>query len=487
MREELRGDSMAIISRTAVSVLIEKARYLFLPEKTGTSLYVTATNDTAGTVTFAWGTTYTCFFKAKIFSTPSNAARLIAGASGNDYFLMTVTAIQVSHRGSTATSASNYLVINEWHDYCITFDGSLVRFYRDGAPIDAQSMTQTPTSTAQAYTLFNRNDGVRQCDMYVKHFQFYTSRVFDSEEVAAHYRSKPIDTTSLSIWHKYDEGTGTTATDSSGNGKNGTIVGCSWVDIGTLKDNSSSFGDEPVYLQRPYNRDLSACGFTNSLYFDGTQGIIRLPATNVFTGSVTFFCWMYWNGQTGGYQTIFSKRDAYNLANLQFSLNIIANPSSQANYVANDTVASYVNFGSKIPKKKWMTFAWVRNTSDSTEKIYIDGVPLVSKSIGTFGNGTSAVVSIGGTQNPSVDWFNGYMKEVFITLEALNSTQLHKLSMCILPNNSPWAYLKLNEGSGTTATDTSGNGNNGTIDAATWSDFVPKSSVRSSAGTRTTI
>lgn len=214
------------VSKTGISVPVEKARLAFAPVVSGNCLYVTNPSDYVTLpTTWLWGTRWSCFFKAEIFSTPNSAARLFSNDS--ETIMLTVGGIQVTQGGGSATSG-NVLIWNEWHDYGIVYTGEHLLFYRDGYPVDAKAFTTNPSTNAWAWTLFNRPDHLRQCDMNVAYFQFY-NRAFSAEEVLAHLKSNPNDTQNLEVYYKCNEGTGTTLADSSPNERHATITNCAWT------------------------------------------------------------------------------------------------------------------------------------------------------------------------------------------------------------------------------------------------------------------
>ena len=239
---------MSIVNRTGVVVPVEMARFAFEPLKSGPALYIHNSGDLAGPVNFSWNIKYTCFFKAIIFSTPLSAARLIAGSNGNTHILLTATGIQVSHQGSTATTGA-ILEYNVLHDYAIVYDGRFVRCYRDMAPFVAAKLTTAPTTAALNYTLFNRSDGLRQCDMNIARFQWY-NRAFSPQEIVAPYPSNPNDLKDLELRYDFKEGSGATLIDTSGKGRNVTISGSSWTTF-DIKRPITTYGDQAILSARP--------------------------------------------------------------------------------------------------------------------------------------------------------------------------------------------------------------------------------------------
>lgn len=235
---------MSIVNRTAVVVPVSAFRFTHLPLISDNALHITNASDyVVLPTTWLWGSKWTCFFKANIFSTPNSAARLMSNDS--EEIILTVTGIKVVQGGSNIQSGAGVLTLNEWHDYAIVYDGKFVRFYRDMAPIDAKALTTNPSTNAWGWVLFNNPAHTRQCDMDVTRFQFYSNRAFSPEEVVAHYRSKPNDTANMALYLKLNEGTDINAIDSSGNGRNATIAGCSWTTF-KLPNAISTYGDVSI-------------------------------------------------------------------------------------------------------------------------------------------------------------------------------------------------------------------------------------------------
>jgi hypothetical protein len=106
----------------------------------------------------------------------------------------------------------------------------------------------------------------------------------------------------------------------------------------------------------------------------------------------------------------------------------------------------------------WHHFAGVFNNSANTLKLYIDGVQVASTSttsnITYSGAGSNTVIGRHGNASTSYD-FTGMVDDVHAYNYALSAAQIVELYGLI----GRW---KLNESSGTTASDSSGMGNNGT-------------------------
>lgn len=220
--------------------------------------------------------------------------------------------------------------------------------------------------------------------------------------------------------------------------------------------------------------------FGTCLSFPGSAGIVTLGTTNPF-GSASFYfsAWVKWVGVNGGFQTIFAKRDSYAADGLMFSMSL----NDTTGNLSVDTVTSFVTFSYVPPTNVWFHMAWVHDVTGSKDKLYINGELISDQGIGTLGTKTDALISIGGCQSPSIDWFNGKLDEIVIGTGLPTASEIFNLYTKGINPATVWRYLKLDEGSGTTATDSSANGVNGTIADATYATD-PVMSTRSTAGTR---
>lgn len=193
-------------------------------------------------------------------------------------------------------------------------------------------------------------------------------------------------------------------------------------------------------------------------------GSISLGTANPFTGSFYHAAWVKWYGLNGAFQQLFNKRDSYASAGMLFSVSLVDTTGK----IALDTVTSFAAFGVGLPIGKWVHLVWVHNLTSAKDELYIDGQLVANPAKVTLGTKTDALIEIGAAQTgPTIESFNGEMDEIVIGTGA--PTQADVLAM---RNNyiyaNQWAYLKLDEGTGSTATDSSGNGNNGTIAGGAW-------------------
>lgn len=195
----------------------------------GTCLKFKQSGDLIGPMNFTQGDTYTICFWANFNSLGASSAGRIFDGINNVFQLTGTNQITINHNGSTKVSSNNIIVLKSWRFYCISYDGANIRFYRDGKRVGTiLSQTTKPSTSSVSYTFFNRSDGARYVDGLVDDFRYYKNRVLSEEEIQKLYYGYEPATTGLSIHWKFDEGSGTTITDSSGIGNNTTVTGATY-------------------------------------------------------------------------------------------------------------------------------------------------------------------------------------------------------------------------------------------------------------------
>jgi hypothetical protein len=193
----------------------------------------------------------------------------------------------------------------------------------------------------------------------------------------------------LAGWWSFNEGSGTMAGDSSGNGNNGTIYGASWVP-GRFGQ-ALSFNGVNNYVEIPNNNAFNSQFISVSAWFQRSGGL----GTN----------WIPLVGKWNNNWIFYFKSDNH----LQF---YIKNPDSSERFVTSTTVFNDLN-----------TWHQVVGTYDGSNiKIYVDG-----KLEGTTPNVAgiltgSAPVRIGRDQ--VADYFNGIIDEVRVYSRSLSATEI---------------------------------------------------------------
>jgi len=242
---------------------------------------------------------------------------------------------------------------------------------------------------------------------------------------------------------EFDEGSGTVAGDSSGNGNTGTLKnGPQWV------------------------KGISG----TALYFDGINDWVRIPHSSSldFTGNqMSIEFWMklendWYPGVSSVNPIIFCKGDALcvaallgNTGSLRFNL-------------------PYLEPYTNSDKTNWEADTWYHIAgvfTGSQIMIYINGEVDTAQPLTGSVPRSTLNAAIGAHCFGGKDFFNGVIDEVAIYDYARTAEDVQNDFNSVAKN--PVGYWRFDEGSGTVAGDSSGNGNTGTLkNGPQWVDGV---------------
>lgn len=245
--------------------------------------------------------------------------------------------------------------------------------------------------------------------------------------------ANPLDSGLVGYWH-LDEGSGTSAMDSSG-----------WANIGTL----NSFSGIPWVSGK----------IGNALSFSGIGNYINVPhATSFDVTALSIALWIKTPSSFGsiGWRNLVSKQGA--TRDYSFYSYSSDGVKVTALHLSSAVFGSWqINLPTAYTASTWHHVA-VTISSTGYQQIYSDGVR-----IGSF-QGTAGTAAknyplwIGRADN----YWNGHMDEVRIYNRTLSSAEIRDLAGLV-------GYWKFDEGTGTTAGDSSWNGHSGNLaNAPTW-------------------
>ncbi|MDT8301829.1 MAG: LamG domain-containing protein [Sedimentisphaerales bacterium] len=210
-------------------------------------------------------------------------------------------------------------------------------------------------------------------------------------------------------WWRFNEGSGDTVTDSSGNGHNGTLLGSpEWVAGPDGFGGALSFGPEK-------------CIGVDCGIFDPTNG----------TGQFTIALWAFWDG-TGTFQHFITKSAGWGADTMMFQVELWGAHTS-AQYT--DRVGiSYQGAGSVefsvLPKNEWVHLAFTFDGTDLT--LYLNGVDEEGPKPFSIGPDVDAQLEIGYNSNRpelSERTFHGYLDEVRIYDKPLTAEEIQIVMM----------------------------------------------------------
>jgi len=218
---------------------------------------------------------------------------------------------------------------------------------------------------------------------------------------------------SVGYW-KLDDGSGTTAVDSSGNGNNGTVSGATWV--------AGTYG--------------------GALNFNGTSNYVSMgnpTALNLGTGSFSVATWF--KTTASGFQRLVTKgnygnTNGYLLANSSGTVVFsVGAGGSQANTVAVNTPSGFNNGA-------WHHVAATVDQATKTLRVYVDGVAQ-TLSVGTGYCGTTSGTTVSfatcpinatssdpftlGSYNGTTEFFPGALDDVRVYNHALAAQEVQDI------------------------------------------------------------
>ncbi len=210
-----------------------------------------------------------------------------------------------------------------------------------------------------------------------------------------------------------------------------------------------------------------------SLQFDGSNDYVDCGTTSNFElTNVSIEAWVYLEAN-GTYQSIVSKlehsgsREGYEL---------LINNTSQIMFSVGNNWSDWSSATSSTTLSI-NTWYHIAGTYDgSTIRIYINGVEDGNAS---YTNGiTNSIYALNLARRPNgSQYFTGKLDEVKIWSDARTSTEIqNNMNTDVTGQSNLVAYYKMSDGTGTSLTDNSGNGNTGTLtnmDNSDWVDGMP--------------
>ena len=254
----------------------------------------------------------------------------------------------------------------------------------------------------------------------------------------------------LTGYWKLDDGSGTTATDSSGNSNNGTLTnGPTWT-TGQIQS-AIDFDGTDDYVTIP----------------DPSSGILDVADSTNFTLSGWF------NRDTFTTDdTIIAKRNGIASTDTGY-LVYVDDATDKLTFEASDGTDEYqMESSDTFTTTGWNHFVIVWNDSSSSQtKMYINGALQSTTNTGTFGNVNSLANAVAfnlGAESDGGNPFDGKLDEARIYRRVLSDDEVSRLYRITAPTGVDTGLVGYwpfdgDDISGTTAYDRSGAGNNGTL------------------------
>lgn len=434
----------------------------------------------------------------------------------------------------TTSVATNAMTVGSWNHVGIVIDGSTIQHYLNGSPNGSTSLVSAGNIVNQpgGITIGNEPGSSFYCKCQLEDYLTYNTNL-SSTQAGQIYNGTSISTNRV-LYFRFNEGSGTSVIDHSGNSNTGTINGSAKYELPVWTDEAKSVAiTNPVVLgthDRYYT--LSRVGYlatgasNNTLNFDhqyksilpqtGLDGSRWATATTTFASQPSVTQPVYGSASANNNYLLF---DGYNdhvadsggvslnsgsagtwggwfrldrepgatkwVMGRQHSYGLLANTTK-----INCPIATVNNswtdkfFSATVTVGKWHHAMCVYN--GSTLEAFLDG-----SSLGTIGSISGNIVSnvstpstfIGGNRHditvaePSgANGIKGAIRDIRIFNVAKTSAQIGAMRLGGTDTTGLQAWWKIDEGSGTSLTDSSGNGHVGTAtngptwDSGVWTD-----------------
>lgn len=222
----------------------------------------------------------------------------------------------------------------------------------------------------------------------------YTPSSLGPDETLGQSTGKIPDspTTGLVAAYSFEEGSGSTVADRSGQGNHGVISGASWSSRGK---------------------------FGNALYFNSNDWVtVNDSASLDLTTSMTLEAWVYPTSTMSGWRCVLLKEQSNGLV---YSLYANSNTNQPS------TVIRVGNADQNLAGGPWLaTYQWVHLAATydgTTQRLYVNGSEVANRRISGSIQTSNGVLRIGGNSIWG-EYFNGRIDEVRIYNRALNASEI---------------------------------------------------------------
>lgn len=384
-------------------------------------------------------------------------------STGTDGWLMELEGGQLGFQLGNGSSLVQVIdpvtSLNGWHHATATWDGATIKLYKDGKLVDSKSQSGTIGTSPVLYIGRQPLNSARFFDGMLDEIKIYNYALTSSEVAADMNQGKTLvlgalsDTSNLSggsvasnsaeaeycvpggsdtctapvARYDFEEGTGSTVNDTSGNANTGT-----WN--GTL-GNQWTTG----YVGKGGN-------------FDGSTNYVSAADANSLDLGDGPFTIEFWakRTRTGVLESLISKgANAYTINFRDVS------PAPNVICLGKSGVAVVRCTNTAITDTKWHHYAFTKN--GSSRFAYLDGRDDSDSSTDTSLSDTASALEIG--RESGANYFSGSMDGVRIYKYVRTPAQI----AWDYNRGGPVGYWKMDECQGTAIHDSSGNGNNGTL------------------------
>jgi hypothetical protein len=389
------------------------------------------------------------------------------------------------HAGVGVTVATNTITVNEhaanylistlvwvgtitgWNHIAVVYENKTPRLYVNGILVHTGITSSYnyihPSLGYDGYPGYINNNGIGT-GMGGGHYIGYLDEMRMSDIIRYTSNFTPQltfsnDANTIGLYH-FNEGTGNIFTDNSNNANGGNLYGPIWsTDVPPIQTNT-------IY----------------SLSFDGVNDYVDIPYDNIFNLATNFTieAFVKIKPQSLKHNSIVSKNpnhgwgSGWELTYGQYNVDGFSFMGSPGGV---NTTAFYVN----PDFEKWYHIAGVYDGSKF--RIFVDGqLDTISGTTNIAGaiasNTLSIVLGRRSELGSNTHFLDGLIESVRYS-NIVRYTDVFTPPKSLINDINTVGLWNIDEGSGNIIYDASGNGNNGTINGATWSSDVPPSQTTS--------
>ncbi|MDJ1179191.1 hypothetical protein PJF56_09965 [Roseofilum sp. BLCC_M91] len=364
--------------------------------------------------------------------------------------------------GGWVTLHGAEVVLNTWTHVAATYDGSTMKLYINGElsgkPVQSKILinSQHPLRIGAGITEGNPgfffNGKIAEVRLW--------DRACSQEEIqeSMHQRLRGDELGLIAYW-SLDQESGTSAEDKTGKGNPGTLHGATWE-------------TSALPLTPPEKTDSEP----SALMFDGIDDYVSLPIESIPEGKeITISFWAKGASSLPKQCSVFFAYPTPNFnpskGKIVYTVNIHLPWSNSNIYFDCGSDGNTYNRIYKAAqatdfKDKWTHWAFTLNANTGKMAIYLNGDLWCEGSNKTLSIPKPGEVKIGS----GYGFYHGSLSEVRVWDRELSGTEVKDTISTRLTGREPGlvSYWPLDEGTGTTAEDKSGNNHHGTINGATW-------------------
>jgi Concanavalin A-like lectin/glucanases superfamily len=334
-----------------------------------------------------------------------------------------------------------------WTHLALTYDGAVERLYVNGVQV-AETATEAPVTTTGELQIGAETEHGEWFSGRIDEVRIY-DRVLSGAEVDAGMET-PIQTPKQDpvAAYSFDEGTGSTVADVTGDGHTATIEGAKWV--------RGRYGD--------------------GLEFKGSEhNVVKVPASSElnFEEEFTLEAWIRPASSTDKLAPIVGKTTGGGSGSSSLSYYLYAGNSESKPYGEVQHSLGTGKRATATSAPPGATWTHVALTYDgAVERLYVNGAQ-VAETATEAPVTTTGELQIG-AESEHGEWFSGRIDEVRIYNRALNGAEVGSdmEAPLITPKQGPVAAYSFDEGEPgvTTVADVTGDGHTGTIEEGEWTN-----------------